>query len=294
MAAIGRSILDMPLKPGQSILGHWLQEVADLAEGIPLRRLPLRVMLCRAAPIPTAPRGWGHGRVPLQIERDNQDFRGTGGVLRDLSEQYHKDDYLLVASGAQVLVEDLTGLAHALGRVAGDVVLLAHGEGTLCGLMLVRCGALAEIASVGFVDFKEQALPQLATRHHVSVLRRSHMALLSITTASDYLAALRRYGHRHGGRGTAYGLGPFGHAPDHGIVEMQARVEPSAIVHDAVILAGARVAARAIVARSIVCEGACVGDGQVVVNRVVTSRYGPHTWLERPAPGGRAPALAYA
>jgi hypothetical protein len=290
MAAIGRSMLDMPLKSGQSILGHWLQEVADLAEGIPVRQLPLRVMLCRAAPIPTAPRGWDHERVSLQIERDNQDFRGTGGVLRDLSTQYHRDDYLLVASGAQVLLEALTGLAHALGRVAGDVVLLAHGEGVPCGLMLVRCGALADIAPLGFVDFKEQALPQLATRHHVNVLRRPHAALASIGTASDYLAAVRRYAHRCRG----HEAGALGHTQDDGIIEPQARVESSAIVHDTVVLAGARVGARAIVARSIVCEGATVAHGQVVVNRVVTSRFGPRTWLDHQGNGGWAPALAYA
>jgi hypothetical protein len=294
MAAIGRSILDMPVRPGQSVLGHWLQEVADLAASIPARRLPLRVILCRAAPIPTAPRGWDHARVPLRIERDNQDFRGTGGVLRDLAGQYQKDDYLLVASGAQVLVGNLTGLAHSLGRGPGDVALLAHAEGVPCGLMLVRCGALADIAPLGYVDFKEQALPQLAQHHRINVLRWSQAALLPIATASDYLTALGRYRHRDGSNGAARGLGAFGPFVSRSIVEPQSHVEASAIVHDAVVLEGAHVGVRAVVARSIICEGATVGRGQVVINQVVTSRYGPQARLNHRATGGRAPILTHA
>ena len=290
MAAIGRSILDLPLESERSVLGHWIQAVGGLADEVGLRRLALRVILCRAAPIPTAPRSRARASVPLQIERDNMDFRGTGGVLRDLSVAYDKDDYLLVASGAQVLVEDLSSVVRAMGRIGGDVVLLVQADGTAGTLMLIRCGALADIAPVGFVDLKEQGLPVLAARHRINVLRRAHAALLPIRTAPEYLSAIR--GYRQLGRdGWAVDEpGRAEHVPAQGIVEAQARVEPSAVVHDAVVLGGGTVGAGAVVARSIICEGATVARGQVVVNRIVTSRHTTQMWLDRPWQAIRAPA----
>jgi NDP-sugar pyrophosphorylase family protein len=151
-------------------------------------------------------------------------------------------------------------------------------------MMLVRCGALADLSPIGFVDFKEQGLPILALRHRISVLRRAHAGLLPIRTAPEYLAAVR--GYQQWGRPGEVGAD--------GIVEAGARVESSAMVYDAVVLGGGTVGAGAVVARSIICEGATVPRGQVVVNQIVTGRHAAPVWLERPRPAVWTSSLVHA
>ena len=67
-----------------------------------------------------------------------------------------------VSSAQHILVEPLGVLAHRLAEAGGEINLMSHGGGTPSGLMLVRCGCLRSIPSVGFIDFKEQALPLIA------------------------------------------------------------------------------------------------------------------------------------
>src|SRR6266568_3095755 len=112
--AIGRLVFQLPLEENCTILDCWANEARELA---PLAEqvVPVRVMIDKAAPQPF-PIGNGN---PLEIERDPFDFRGTGGVLRDLACQYSAGDYLLVANAAQVLCEPLADLASALSTMGG-------------------------------------------------------------------------------------------------------------------------------------------------------------------------------
>ena len=92
------------------------------------------------------------------VERDLSEYRGTGGVLRDLTAEYDDDDLILVANAAQVLLEPLPIIAAELYGKKADVAVVAHEDGTPSGLMLIRCKALRQIAATGFVDMKGQAL----------------------------------------------------------------------------------------------------------------------------------------
>src|SRR5690606_20299334 len=98
--------------------------------------------------------------------RDPVEYRGIGGVLRDLAGDYHRDDYILVANAAQLLLSPLSELATLLAESdadgPADVSLISHRDGTPSGLMLIRCGSLWCIPQVGYVDMKEQALPMIA------------------------------------------------------------------------------------------------------------------------------------
>ena len=276
--AIGRSVLDLPLEPGLSLLGHWVKQVQSLAEAIGLPELALRVVLCRAAPIPTAHPAWNCPRVRLRIERDTVSYRGTGGILRDLAGTYAPQDHLLVASAAQVLLEDLEPLARELVRTDGDIALLADPHGVPGNLMLIRCGPLGQVQPVGFVDFKEQALPELAKHHRIRVLHRSQPAVAPVLTSADYLAAIRQYRQRHE-------LLPDPAERGFRIVEPTAQIDGQALLHDSVVLLGARVGAGAVLIRSIVCENAKVAAGLVAIDRVIP--------CYAAAQGGNAPSAAF-
>lgn len=264
-AAIDRSLLDLPVEPGQSVIAQWQSEVAALAEAMSVERLALRIVIDRAAPAPTVPPP--HPAVMLTVERDAREFRGTGGLLRDLVVSYAPDDLLLVANAAQILIEPLANLTASLFQAGGSVSFLGHRDGTPCGLFLVKCEALASIRDVGFLDFKEQVLPKLgATGHRVQHVIRDSATALPIRAIDGYLSGLKAIARLRTGQ--PRDTDPFGEdwSPTFAIVEPGATVDPSATIHDSVVLGGAKVERGAVVVRSVIGPTAVVKAGETVAD----------------------------
>ncbi|HEX7008616.1 MAG TPA: hypothetical protein VF184_01455 [Phycisphaeraceae bacterium] len=266
--AIGRFVLELPVDPQRTILDSWLEQATAVVEYFGLQRLPLRIMIDHATPAPR--RDIPAGPVEARIERDPLEYRGTGGLLRDLAGQYQEDDLILVADAAQVLLEPLAVLVDRLAATPGDVRILTLPDGTPCGLMLVRCGCLRSIARIGFVDLKEQALPAIAREHDVRVARYSRTTGMPIRTLAGYLDALRAYHQRLRGQGADGGPPAEEWRPTFSLVESGAVVDPASVIHDSVVLAGGRVEASAVVVRSVVCPGGWLGPGRFAVDRFVT------------------------
>jgi hypothetical protein len=252
-----------------SLQGRWQKEAVDLLSQVGLERLPVRLILDRTTPAPTlsAP----DPLVPFSVERDQREYRGTGGILRDLSDSLADDDYLLVANAAQILLQPLAKLAWDLAATGADVSILSQSDGTPSGLMLVRCGCLRLVPDVGYVDMKEQVLPEISRHYRVSVVERDrdHLTALPIRTLADYLRGLELY-HR-----VVAGKPMNGNAfaeqwnSSFSIVEAGATVDPSARLHNAVVLRGGRVGGGAIVARSVVCPKGIVRRSSTVLNRLI-------------------------
>src|SRR5437016_5528312 len=80
---------------------------------------------------------------------DLSEYRGTGGVLRELGADFADDDLLLVANAAQVLLDPLIAVATALDRKEGDFTLVSHSDGTPSGVMLLSCKTLRMIPETG-------------------------------------------------------------------------------------------------------------------------------------------------
>jgi len=268
-AAIDRSILDLPLEDGFSLLKHWRDQAGELRQLIGRPALPLRVMVDRISPQPTIP---SHVEgVWMTVERDLSPFRGTGGLLRDLAAEYADDDLLMVASGAQALMAPLTDLVAALADLQADVSLISHADGTPSGLMLVRCGALRKIAATGYVDMKEQALPQIAKEFNVAHLYQAHATGLPIRSLEEYVSAVQRRYRLSTGKPMPNDPFAEDRRPTFAIVEHGATIDPDARVHDSVILRGATVEVGAVVVRSIVCPGAVLAAGETAVDQLVVN-----------------------
>jgi hypothetical protein len=201
-------------------------------------------------------------RPGISVERDPIEYRGTGGVLKDLAKSYHPDDYLLVANAAQVLGSPLSQIMEELSEATADVRIATNLDGTPAGFMLLRCGCLDEIPKVGFVDMKEQGLAAIARRHSVSVVEREHPTGFPIRTLCDYMRALRT-------RRTLDDPSIEEWQNALSIVESATDVVLPARIHDSVILGGGKVKAGAVVVRSVVCPGAVVHRGEVVIDEVV-------------------------
>ncbi|MEX0653265.1 MAG: hypothetical protein WD534_08430 [Phycisphaeraceae bacterium] len=282
----GRVVLALPVEPGRAVLDVWREQVSGLATHLGMNDLPMRVLLDHgtAAPGRAATASEAAGPARVSIERDPAPLRGTGGLLRDIAGAYDDNDRVLVVDAGQLLHEPLWLLFHVLSRFPGDMRLLARRDGAPAGVMLLRCGCLRDLPDRGFVDFKEQALPRLATRHEVRVARWRREAGVgtSVRTLHGYLDAVRRWhsqpvlvaGVRSGadmGMSAADGRGENGY-PVFALIEPGSDVARSAVLHDAVVLAGGCVEAGATVVRCVVGPGGCVRSGQTRVNALVSPR----------------------
>ena len=265
--SIGRSLLDLPLDENGSILNHWLDHVGELARAATLDRLPVRVMVDRNSPEPISAAVKYYGN--FRVERDQSEYRGTGGVLGDLASKYDDDDLILVANAAQVLLDPLVALATTLDNRRGDVGIISHRDGTPSGIMLMSCKTLRLIPATGFVDMKEQAMPSIAQRYAVEVVHRRRPTGLPVRSASDYVTAMRLYHMRRAGKTTLVDPLAEDWQPSFGIVEEGAVVDPTARVHDAVVLRGGVVEAGAVLVRSVVCPSGLVRKDRTLVDEFV-------------------------
>lgn len=266
-SATGRSILDLPLEQEKTFLQQWIEHTDALARIAGLSGLPIRAMVNGHSPDPIGAVSASHR---VRVERDFGEYRGTGGLLRDLARDYEDDDVILVANAFQLLIDPLADIARAMSRLGGAVGLVAHEDGTPSGVMLVRCKALRLISEAGYVDMKEQALPQIASRYDVSVLHRRRPTGMPVRTLTDYVAALRTYHRRKDGR-PAISTDPLAEdwRPTFSIVEKGAAVDPLASVNDSVVLRGGRVEAGAVSVRSIVCPHGVVRRDEPAVDQFV-------------------------
>ena len=266
--ATGRSVLDLPLDENGSVFNGWLDQAADLARTLGLPALPVRVMVNQTSPEPASadPRHFGAFRV----ERDLSEYRGTGGVLHDLAKDYADDDLVLVANAAQILMDPLPTIAAALHRAGGDVTVVSHEDGTPSGIMLVTCKTLRAIAEAGYVDMKEQALPEIAKRYDVQVLARRRPTGMPIRTLEDYIRALRSHHRRKAGKRQSIDPLAEDWNPSFSLIEPGAQVDPAARVHDSVVLSGGVVEAGAVLVRSVVCPGGLTRRDTTAIETFVT------------------------
>lgn len=265
--ASGRSVLDLPVGASRTVLDCWREQLLTLAETLEIDELPVRVMVSQGSGLDAKTERFG--RVSLTIEQDPSSFRGTAGLLSDVARGYDDDEQVLVSHAGQLLFEPLTRLAFGLAEAKADVAIASEAKGTPSGMILVRCGALRGINGVGFVDFNEQALPELAKDHRVKVREFETATSRSARTLSGYIGALRAYHRRAAGRQEV--LSPFTEdwRPAFGIVEPGGDVAADAVLHDSVVLRGAKVGPGAVLVRSVICAGSVVAGGQRVVDQVI-------------------------
>ena len=197
-SAVGRAVLDLPLDESGSILNFWLAQVAEAAHAAKLDRLPVRVMVNQNSPEPISADARYMGAY--RVERDQSEYRGTGGVLRDIAHAYADDDLILVANAAQILLDPLPVILSNLHAQQSDVAVISHDDGTPSGIMLLACKTLRLLPVEGFVDMKEQGLPLIATQFNVRAVQCRRPTGLPVRSLEGYIQALHYYHRRAQGK----------------------------------------------------------------------------------------------
>lgn len=265
LTSIERSVLDLPIESGVSLLSDWQRQAADAAMACGSARMEIRVVLDDAA---LAPRSAASNGAGVFVERDPTELRGTGGIVRDLAQRFEPNDYLLIVGGPQLLARSLTMIVRELAECGGDVAVAAHEDGLPCSLMLVRCGAVLDLPEVGFVDMKEQGLPVIARKHRVLVRPYAQRVALPLMNEGNYIAALRWH---HSQQKGDFAAGAFDEEWDRrfSIIEPGATVHAGALIHDSVVLSGAVVGRNATVVRSVICADSAIRKDAVMIDRLI-------------------------
>lgn len=263
--AIDRSTLLLPILERRTVLEHWAGQVAQLAENIEAERLQCRILVGRRGFPPVVPAE--RARVAFSVEQDPAELRGTGGLLRDVADGYDPNDYLLVATATQPSLEPLMDMVRPGARTGSDVVVYADADHQPLNVFLVACGALQQLPRVGFIDLKEQGIPQISRTHSVTIAKCGGRSGQSVRTVHGFLETARRFALGDS-RKAAFAEQ---WASEFSLIEPGARVSGTATVHDSVVLSGGRVGNGAVVVNSVVCPGGIVRSGQTVVDRVVAS-----------------------
>ena len=92
------------------------------------------------------------------------EFRGTAGVVKDLTQDLGDGDLVLVATANQVQREPLGRVLRDLALGGEGVSLVPHGSSELAGVFLLRRDRLRDVPDVGFVDLNDAPLVRTPLR----------------------------------------------------------------------------------------------------------------------------------
>ncbi|MEM9372306.1 MAG: hypothetical protein AAGA55_01565 [Planctomycetota bacterium] len=266
--SIGRSLLDLPLGDGGTIAGRHLATAERFAAWAGLDALDVRLIVDSGSQVPA-----GHepvGVVRTSVERDASPIRGVAGVLSDATRTYGPDDLVVVLNGAQVFRDPMDELIGRMLRTNADVSMVSAMDGTPVGLWLMRCEPLQSVRDVGYIDLKEQALPEWRERWAIHVLERQRAPALRTRSVNEYLNAVRQ-AVTCPMSGDSVDEDPYREewACSFAIAEPGSAVADDAVIHDSVVLAGGTVEPGAVVVRSVICPGGRVSAGARVAGRVL-------------------------
>ncbi len=271
---LGRSVLDLPMSETLRLADLWRLRIHQCLSATPSvdeHKPDVRVLVGVADPLPRA--SASSDQIRFIAEQDSTDFRGTAGVLRDVGEAFHDEEFLLIGTASQC--PDASVIEHLLTSAVPEAgaTLSVGTDSTPTGLILVKCGALRSIPSVGFIDLKEQALARIAESSGVSVVETSQAVSRPIRDRAGYIAALRSW-HKSGQLAGA--LDPFEERWKSAfvIIEEGASVADDARLQDSVVLSGGTVESGAIVVRSVVGPGGVVRRKQRALEQLVMAQGG--------------------
>ena len=270
---VARSVLDLPVDEERTVFDLWIQRLEQFATAYAVPSLRLLVAVDQNGTLPRVRPAVPGARVLAEVVRDPSEYRGTAGVVKDLTMPFDPQDRVLVSMANQIQREPLQEVFSALCGAPESVSVVPHAGGEVAGMFLLRCARLRDVPEVGFVDLKEQAIPAARGHPSLHVARRPEGSTLPVRTLEEYIRALRIVQvDASGSADVGSSEDPFAETwkPIFSIVEPGAQVAPGAILHDSVVLSGARVEAEAAVARSVVCAGAVVRRGQCVLAAIVT------------------------
>jgi len=276
-AAIELPVLCLPLGRDRTVLDAWLRVLADVGGLGDVRVVgndwPDDGRLVRES---IAASDFTNCKTTnVRPVTDPAAWRGTAGIVHDVTADLAPDAVVLVIESHTLPPDDLAPVLERMNGTLDGIVGIC-GADVPAGVYAFRRAAFANVPDVGYIDLKEQLLPQLAKDGANVRVARLGDAILRLRELEGYLDAVARDFARHGETKTriAPNASVSGSAMVHGtcVIETGAVVEDGAVVHDSVVLRGATVGGGAVVSRSLIGPLALVRPRATHVGEVVAVR----------------------
>ena len=214
--------------------------------------------------------------LAISVCVDPSSWRGTAGIVHDVSGERPVGDGALVIEANCLPPDSLTGLFDVMQQDIDGVVGITSGHEP-AGVSYFRKHLIDGIRPVGFVDLKEQWIPNLyATGHRIQTAVISNR-LVRVRNRSGYLRALEEsLGHDvqfqdATQQSTSQSAGPHERIRGASRIQNRARIADDALVDSSVVLDGAVVESGAVLSRCIVGRNAVVPAQMRVIDEVIAS-----------------------
>jgi len=269
--------LCLPLGAKGSLLDAWLNVLRrvpglyDIRIAVNGRADHATVSKLVAASLSADP---ANARFEIKTIAEQTSWRGTTGLVRDVTEDAQPGDLILVIEAHCLPPDSVRPVIDRLPSNRAGVIGIS-GLDQPAGVYLLRIEAVRITPKIGYMDFKEQFLPKLDEEGMRLSTARLSDRLVRLWDRKSYLEAVHI--SLDGGRGkdgvsrVASQASVSSSAALDGfcIVEPGAVVEDGAVVQDSVVLAGATVGGGAIVSQTIVGPRASIAPRAVVVRQTV-------------------------
>jgi len=274
---LGFPVAGMPLEPDCTLLEAWLRRL----DATPELQSSERIVACSSdrdrAWFAAETRRLAPGtRIP-RVVVDPRHHRGVAGMLVDLCTELGVSGTVIVVELNSLPPGDLGSLfAHfdppEIARAAAQ-----HGPSvgpTMCvgvgrddrwsGVYRLHTELLESVTRLGYVDLKEQLIPQLLAKGHRIEAAEFGDTSVQLNDRRNYLRALRIWRSRQG-------LGPEQTAAISGfsVVCPGTIIEDGAHIADSAVLPGAVVGEGAVIARSVIGPMIQVPAGAVIVDSLL-------------------------
>lgn len=277
---LGTPVLCLPVTDDQTLLTAWLTALsqAGACQGIRIAvtdeadgaEICDQLQECRG-PRRQAP--------DIEVVQDPSPWRGTGGIVRDVSENVPDGHVVLAVEAACLPPRSLDSLLDALEPNTAVTVGIG-GADEPAGVYAFRRVVLERIPKVGYFDIKEQLLPVLYERDYGVRLVAVTDRVLRIRDRASYLQAVFSASGRRPPQigaihcSTSASVSSSALLGGVCVIGRGAIVKDNAVVHNSVVLSAAVIGAGAIISRSIIGANVEIAAGSMVIDTVAASRNG--------------------
>ena len=262
---MGFPVAGLPLDSSRTLLAAWLDAV-DLCVG---ERQSSTLLLCSSS----ADSEWfsaelrraGRGSGSVEVRLDARPHRGVCGLIADTAAASPLAEWLLLVELNTLPPLSLSPLLQAVATDQVAMVVGVSRDDRPSGVYLLKANLLKDVPRVGYVDLKEQFLPQLVSRGcriESAVLAETSVRL---TDRRNYLRGIRIWQSER----ETVKAGP---SVSGNSLLCEGVVAPEgSFVLDSAILPGAMIGRGAVIARSVVGPLMHVPDGAVLVDAVLAN-----------------------
>lgn len=261
---MGFPVAGLPVSRERTLLSAWL---AVISESLGSKRGSTR-LLCGTVPdeqwFIAELRRAATSDLGVEVRRDGRPHRGVCGLLADTAAECDLAEWVLVIELTTLPPRSLEPLLGA--ATAGvSMVVGSSRDARPAGAILLRRELLKDVPKIGYLDLKEQFLPQLVARGHRIEAAELADTAVRMTDRRNYLRSVRIWQSENDVAATAPNIA------GHSVVAAGVELAEGAFVLDSVILPGASIGPRCVVARSIVGPLIRLPEGSVLVDAVMAN-----------------------